>query len=570
MKKLLTSLLALCMLLALLPTSALGEEPFDMADLELEELLPETVFEEDLPAEEQTFEPIPEELPELPAGLEEVPLSEAMEETEAFEARKLHGTWHTSNFGNIDEIILNGDLTLIVNKPYTLKSITGADYNLTIEGDCTLTINNPDGEGIHVKSFTSTSPLYVDTYDDAIKAEENISIQNNLTLHTVEGRGLYARDSVSVLNCIADITADHEDAGIYAGGGEVTLSANITVRSGGFGVYSHKGITIYIGSVTIISTSDAGYFDQALYTDGKFEMQGGSLTASARRYAIYAEEGIVISPLLMILSPENGKVAYRTIYDSRGDEAAIVRIDYPVKSYVERCYRVILSREGEPDGVAFWTTALEMHQAAGADIVAQFCGSPEFLGKGLKSNEITYVLYEAMLDREPDADGLNYWADLLGCGCSCNLAINGFSGSAEFKNICDKYGIIPGTVALETRDQNPMVTKFISRCYYLALDRLAFDDPEGTNYWTGQLLSRAQTPQQVARSFLYSEEFAGRKLDDEEFVTTLYRLYMGHEPEPEGLAYWVGVLEAGTPRAAVAEAFGNTPEFLAIVQSYGL
>ena len=147
-----------------------------------------------------------------------------------------------------------------------------------------------------------------------------------------------------------------------------------------------------------------------------------------------------------------------------------------------------------------------------------------------------------------------------------------FAVSAEFKKICSDYGILPGTpddVTLETRDLNPQLTGFVNRCYKVTLKRDG--DAGGLNYWAGQLLSRVQTPHQVAMNFLHSEEFLKRDLDIEDYVCALYDLYMGHDYDEEGFRYWCNQLLAHTlTRDDVANSFAASPEFQAIVKNYGL
>ena len=243
-----------------------------------------------------------------------------------------------------------------------------------------------------------------------------------------------------------------------------------------------------------------------------------------------------------------------------------------VVGYVNRCYQEILGRDGEPEGIAFWTNALSTHQAAGADIVASFCDSPEFIAGSYSEEHIIWKLYAAMMGREPDDEGLKHWKYMMeDLGCSGRLVMQQFSASAEFKNICDIYGIIPGTVSLETRDLNPLLTGFVSRCYRITMKR--YGDPGGLNYWAGQLLNRTQTPHQVAMNFLHSEEFLKRDLDIEDYVIVLYRLYMGEDREidEEGFRYWTDQLFYHTlTRDDVANSFAASPEFQAIVESYGL
>ena len=152
---------------------------------------------------------------------------------------------------------------------------------------------------------------------------------------------------------------------------------------------------------------------------------------------------------------------------------------------------------------------------------------------------------------------------------SYRYVIRGLAGSKEFKNLCSSYKITPGTLTLtENRDQNRKVTQFVTRCYRIALGRSG--DVAGLNYWTGKILTKALTPQQVADNFVFSTECHGRDLKDADFVKMLYSLYMDRIPEQSGLTYWAQKLERDLSRQQVANGFGNSKEFAAIVASYGL
>ncbi len=259
---------------------------------------------------------------------------------------------------------------------------------------------------------------------------------------------------------------------------------------------------------------------------------------------------------------------------------ARIHFSDPVQSFVERSYTLLLNRDGDEAGVDFWTNSLKNGNAAGADIISQFCKSPEFIGMNLSNSDIVSVIYRTMLDRAPDESGMEYWVSVLDSGVSCDHLINGFAGSEEFAGICSSYGILPGSVTVdpeepqepqpsqEPRDQNPLVTSFVSRCYQYALNRSA--DEGGLNHWAGILLNQIMTPQEVSYEFLFSEECRNMNLSDEEFIHRLYRLYMDRDADEGGLEYWISQLVGGVTRETAAQGFANSPEFSSIVQNYGL
>ena len=78
------------------------------------------------------------------------------------------------------------------------------------------------------------------------------------------------------------------------------------------------------------------------------------------------------------------------------------------------------------------------------------------------------------------------------------------------------------------------------------------------------------TPKSVAQSFIASEEFKNKNLDNEEYVKTLYRMFLGREAEEEGLRYWVDKLQGGTSREELVGGFSDSKEFSGIMASYGV
>ncbi|MBP5492724.1 MAG: DUF4214 domain-containing protein, partial [Clostridiales bacterium] len=57
---------------------------------------------------------------------------------------------------------------------------------------------------------------------------------------------------------------------------------------------------------------------------------------------------------------------------------------------------------------------------------------------------------------------------------------------------------------------------------------------------------------------------------NEEYLTRLYTTFMGREPEADGFAYWLGLLNGGTDRNDVMKAFAGCPEFQEICNQYGI
>lgn len=231
-----------------------------------------------------------------------------------------------------------------------------------------------------------------------------------------------------------------------------------------------------------------------------------------------------------------------------------------VEGFVTRLYENILQRTPDPSGLESWVDVLTSGKESGAKVAQGFVDSNEFKSRNLSNTEYITILYQTFLGREADASGLASWEGVLDGGLSRNHVLRGFAESDEFTKICADYGIIRGNITLtEARDQDEGITKFILRCYNLCLGRSA--DVDGLNAWCGQLLSGANTPKQVAYGFVFSNEFQARNLSNEDYVKTLYRVFMDREADASGLASWVNVLNSGQSREHVFNGFADAPEF---------
>ncbi|HAF26839.1 MAG TPA: hypothetical protein DCG85_05940, partial [Lachnospiraceae bacterium] len=107
------------------------------------------------------------------------------------------------------------------------------------------------------------------------------------------------------------------------------------------------------------------------------------------------------------------------------------------------------------------------------------------------------------------------------------------------------------------------------RNYHIILERTG--DAAGVEGWCRLLLYKEKTPEEVALGFLHSKEFENKQLSDTEYVTILYKTFLGREPEEAGLNYWVSLIQNGSmTRDEVVKGFADSPEFRAILSRFGL
>lgn len=114
----------------------------------------------------------------------------------------------------------------------------------------------------------------------------------------------------------------------------------------------------------------------------------------------------------------------------------------------------------------------------------------------------------------------------------------------------------------------PSFEDFVERLYTVALGRAS--EPDGKKYWVDAIVSGEKTGGDCARFFLMGEEFQNRNLSVEDFVETLYLTFFDRESEPNGKAYWVGVLKNGGDRNAVINGFIDSKEWCNICADYGV
>jgi serine protease len=99
--------------------------------------------------------------------------------------------------------------------------------------------------------------------------------------------------------------------------------------------------------------------------------------------------------------------------------------------FVELVYQNVLGRQADPDGLAFWTDELDSGRRSRGEVMIGFIDSPEF--QGLYGNKVyVTMVYMGLLRRSPDPDGFAYWVGRMNSGDSGQILIEGFLNSAEY------------------------------------------------------------------------------------------------------------------------------------------
>ena len=194
-------------------------------------------------------------------------------------AVNVYGLIDASTLADNAEIVLTGNTNLFMNVNKTLKCISG-DYTLTISGGNILTINNPNGAGIEVKSLNSTAPLNITARDNAIattNAAGDVTINGNLTAETtgdkyfcIVGKKVTLIGGTMKITSVTNAVVSYGDMIL---GGDITASATDD-HSGAFNTRDGGNLLIQEGST--ITAASAGF---GIYAAGNITMPNGSLTA---------------------------------------------------------------------------------------------------------------------------------------------------------------------------------------------------------------------------------------------------------------------------------------------------
>ncbi|MCG9480037.1 MAG: DUF4214 domain-containing protein [Actinomycetia bacterium] len=112
------------------------------------------------------------------------------------------------------------------------------------------------------------------------------------------------------------------------------------------------------------------------------------------------------------------------------------------------------------------------------------------------------------------------------------------------------------------------VTGFVTRMYQVTLDRNP--DPSGLASWEGGLRSGSLSGADVAKNFIFSEEFMAKNLNNEQFLQVMYRAFFDRAPDPGGFNGWMSELNSGKSREYVLAGFVNSQEFNQLCSDYGI
>ena len=231
-----------------------------------------------------------------------------------------------------------------------------------------------------------------------------------------------------------------------------------------------------------------------------------------------------------------------------------------ITSFVERLYENVLGRNSDINGLNNWINTLQSSNAA--DVAKSFFNSQEFLNANYSNGEYIEKLYQTFMDRNSDIGGYNNWLNQLQSGVSRNSILDAFSQSQEFSIIAQNYGI-------NAYDSNlTEIEDFVNRFYTEVLERPS--DASGLESWSSQLENGTKTADDIANGFFFSQEFLNKNLNNSDFVDIAYQSLLGREADSAGKSSWTNNLYNGMSRSDMLDGFIYSDEFKNLANSYGI
>ena len=215
---------------------------------------------------------------------------------------------------------------------------------------------------------------------------------------------------------------------------------------------------------------------------------------------------------------------------------ATVDITSDEATVVQKLYQQVLHRAPDADGLHYWTQQIENFQPY--SVVAQGI---------FESNErldpIIAGYYQQFLLRPADAQGLAYWRDQVWkVDGGPEQVIGGMISSPEFF----------ASAAAANPNLSPNAA-WVTTLYQRLLNRTP--DDAGLNYWTNQLDSGQMSRMGVVNGFEYSIE------NFQNLTTGFFQEYLGRNPTASELAGYVQQFKQGATQRSIQIELIDTPEY---------
>lgn len=129
-----------------------------------------------------------------------------------------------------------------------------------------------------------------------------------------------------------------------------------------------------------------------------------------------------------------------TIYATSRNQDAISVRRLVINNYIERLYNIAIGRTVDIPSRDQYANAIINGTMTPAQVATTIMTSAECNSKNPDNTAFVTACYRALLDREPDAQGLNNWVNALNNGMTRAQLIQTFEAQTNFTNLCAYYG----------------------------------------------------------------------------------------------------------------------------------
>jgi hypothetical protein len=384
---------------------------------------------------------------------------------------------------------------------------------------------------------------------------ETVTVNGNGTYTTPTGFTLPSSSMAGTYQWVDTYSGDTNNNGITAPTEQVTVQPTITITTGGTTSLVDPLIagTVDLGdaigsSVDVIVTNSSNTVIQQIQNIA-VNAQGGF---SSRLDLPMDGQYTAVADLTTSSGLTASSNAASYILNSTPNEPDFGTVSAGVftpnndAAEVARLYYGLLNRAPDAGGLQGFTNALE-NGASLPQLAQSILGSPEYQTTSIGQSNASFVqsLYSTALGRSPDAPGFQSWENALNTGTLSRAdVVNGFLASTEFQS--------------DTAGQSDAT--YINEVYEVALHRAA--ETQGLAGWEAALsngMSRTTFDQLVVGSPEFQSSIAESAAAA--FVGTLYEQALGRPPEPQGLQGWTSALVSGNlNNVGVAIGIAESPE----------
>lgn len=283
-------------------------------------------------------------------------------------------------------------------------------------------------------------------------------------------------------------------------------------------------------------------------TDDDYLMGGNGIDTAV--FADFFKKSTVSagSASVTIAGPDGTDIATGVEYFQFTDGMFVTDAD-SAGAQVMRLYDTILDRAPDAVGLEFYVDRIEDRGVSLAAVANEIAGSAEFqaVTGGLDNGQFVDYVYRQALGRAADASGKTFYTKLLDSGLSRGVFVADLSESAEHRSLTAEM-VAKGYFSVD--DSYQAVTLF----YDSFMGRRP--DAGGLQYYAERVKLGTMSLSQVADDFAGSTEFkaAIQGKSNAELVDYVYRNTLDRAPDAGGAAYYTDMLNKGfAPAAFVAE-----------------